>query len=410
MDDNSPRRYSEVATLCLRRFREIENEIRRPNDLHLNLSVSSVSDEMDRFRRWAGNIGAVHIPSQPDAALEDRKVPADISINVLQFLESIAGDLNSGERSSRLMKGTLLILLVLQIASGRRVNRVGYLYPRLLSLPARIFLSSSKRILLGLPDRIRSHLSPRIREADFPEVHEMAKTVSEIHELFGTCQEIMSCLFRISRVIPKIPNTARYDISAHLASQRGDQDDRLLDIAFVRQQFPKVRATPWLEKRLGLAVTIRKESIRYGHELHKAYDGEVILHEGIPVGSLILVPLEERSCDDGKPLATSFSEAHCVHEAPSSSVYDESTAPDIARLAISLEPNDGKSPDAPHGTSESIPKTAVASLCPPLPKEGEDGARFYCPYCWTIKSFQATAERTQELWKWVIVTSIETCG
>lgn len=366
MSDSSRRPFFEQSTVCLRQFREIEDEIRRPNELHLNLPVSLVSDEMDRFRRWTGSIGAVYIPSQ-------LKRYASLEHTILGFLEGLSEDLDSGEPSSISMMDVSLILRVLQIASGRRLNRVGISFLGFLNIPRWI-----------------SHVVPRRSRED----------LSEIHELFETCQDCISCLFRVSSALPLISNGERYDISADLALSRGDQDDQLLDIAFVRQQFPKVRATPWLEKRLGLAVTIRREFVRCSKELYIARWGKVKLGGDldVPVGSLVVVPPVKREFDD-KQLAALSSGAHCSREARSPSIYDESTALQIAGLAISEEPNDSKSADAPHETSESISKAAVASLCPPFPKEGEEGARFFCPYCWTILSFKETAEQTQKLWK-----------
>ena len=367
MSDSLLRLFSEQSAVCLRQLREIEDQLRRPNDLHLNLSVSLVSDEMDHFRRWAGNIGAVYFSGQ----LQDY---ASIENSILQLLAQLSEDLDSGEPNSISMKDVSLILRVLQITSGRRPNRVGIVFLRFLSVPRWI-----------------SHVTPRRSRED----------LSEIHELFGTCQGAISVLFRLSSRLPMGSNDERYNISADLALERGDQDDQLLDIAFVRQQFPKVRATPWLEKRVGIAVTIRREFVRCSKELYIARYGEVKVGGDldVPVGSQVMVPLVERKFDDDKQLAALSSGAHYSREARSRSIYDESTALEIAGLAISEEPNDRKSPDAPHATSGSISKTAVASLCPPFPKEGEEGARFVCPYCWIILSFKETAEQTQKLWK-----------
>ena len=355
MDGHSRRPFSEQSALCLRRFQEVEDEIRRPNDLHLNMPVSLISDEMARFRRWIGIIRAVYIPSQPYASLDDREMPActaGVMERVLEFLEDIAEDLDGGKPSSNSMMDVSLILLVLQITSGRMPNRV----------------SST-------------------------EIDESFETLYEIHELFETCQDYMTCIFRISSAIPTITSSERYELLAYLALQREDQDDQLLDIAFVQQKFPKLRATPWLEKRLGLAVTIRREFVRGSKELH------IPILSDIHVGSQVFVPPEERKFNENKQLAVLFSEAHCSREARSCSTYDESTTPDIAGLAISGEPNESKFPDAPQGISESISETAEASLSPLFPKEGAEGAQFYCPYCWAIMSYRGTAEQTQELWK-----------
>ena len=378
MGDDSPRPFVEMSTLCLRKYRGIVDEIRRPNDLHLDLDVASISDEMYRFKRWAGNIGASYMSGhlKAFASLENR---------VLEFLGRISQDLDSGEPSPNSIIDVSLILQVLQIVSGRRPNRVD-------------------TALLGLwsPPRWLSRIVP----------HRSRKYLTEIHELLATCQVTLYLLFRISRRLKMVSNSQRYKISADLTLEGGYQDDQLSEIAFVRQQFPKVRATPWLEKRLGLAVRIRREFVRWSREMYTACRGETAFGGDldISVGCQALVPRMERKLDDDKQLAPLWSEAQCSRKARGSSIDDEPTTLEIAGLTISEEPKNSKSLGATYDTSENIPQTALVSLCSPFPKEGKDGAQFYCPYCWTIVSFMGTAEETQKLWKYAINTSNKTCG
>lgn len=59
-----------------------------------------VSDETERFKTWAGNIGAIHDPGRQDTSLDLRlKEAPDIAGQVLEFLVSLAQDLDSGKQS-----------------------------------------------------------------------------------------------------------------------------------------------------------------------------------------------------------------------------------------------------------------------------------------------------------------------
>ncbi|KAL8792358.1 MAG: hypothetical protein Q9195_005061 [Heterodermia aff. obscurata] len=228
--------------------------------------------------------------------------------------------------------------------------------------------------------------------------------MSEIHELFEECQITISCLFRISAGIPLASSTTRYGLSKDLALQSGGgQDEQLPDIAFVRQQFPKVRAMPWLEKQLGLSVTLRREFVRCRKELYIA-DGRErkdIKLVDIPVARQLLVPRVKGELDDDKRLAAtySYSSHRSVRKVRRCPIYDDSKGPDLPWLAKSEESNDSESRDAPHETREGISKPAELSLCPPFPKEGNKGARFFCPYCWTRVSIRENAEENEKIWK-----------
>lgn len=93
-----PRPISDQSKLCLSRFHQIEKEIRRPNGLGYGLPLSLVSDETERFKIWAGSIGAIHDPGRRDTSLDLRlKEAPEIAGQVLEFLESLAQDLDSGK-------------------------------------------------------------------------------------------------------------------------------------------------------------------------------------------------------------------------------------------------------------------------------------------------------------------------
>lgn len=112
MDNGLPWPISDQSRVCLRRFRLVWDALQRADRLDLQLPRSLIADEMERFKMWAGNIGAIYIPGRRDASLDLRLVDAPLVANqVLEFLEALARDLDSGMQSLEIASLNLLILL-----------------------------------------------------------------------------------------------------------------------------------------------------------------------------------------------------------------------------------------------------------------------------------------------------------
>ena len=93
-----PRPISDQSKTCLRRFQLIKDAVQNSNEPNLGMPQTLVSDEMERFRMWAGSIGAVYVPGRQDASLDLRLIDAPlIAGQVLEFLEALARDLDSGK-------------------------------------------------------------------------------------------------------------------------------------------------------------------------------------------------------------------------------------------------------------------------------------------------------------------------
>lgn len=106
-----PRPISDQSKICLRRFNQIWDAVRSADDVDLKLPPSWISDEFERFRSWAGSIGAVYLPGRQDSSLDLRLVEAPmIAKQVVDFLESLARDLESGERSLKSAQIELLLI------------------------------------------------------------------------------------------------------------------------------------------------------------------------------------------------------------------------------------------------------------------------------------------------------------
>ena len=104
MSSNLPRRISDLSRTCLQRMREIENELQVRGSPDTKLSLSLVSDGFDRFKLWAGNIGAVFVPDRQDASLDLRlKDIPRIADEVVECLKDLLEDLDNGRRVWRFM-------------------------------------------------------------------------------------------------------------------------------------------------------------------------------------------------------------------------------------------------------------------------------------------------------------------
>lgn len=79
-------------------MRETEDELRSRGSPDTKLSVSLVNDGFDRFRLWAGNIGAIYVPSRQDSSLDLRlrEVPM-IADEVVECLKDLLEDLDNGK-------------------------------------------------------------------------------------------------------------------------------------------------------------------------------------------------------------------------------------------------------------------------------------------------------------------------
>ena len=98
MSTGIPHPLSEQTKTCLRRFQAVENVLRQSNGGDAILSVLLFSDELDRFKMWASNIGAIYDPSRRDASLDLRLVNAPgIADQVLEFLHSLGKELDGGK-------------------------------------------------------------------------------------------------------------------------------------------------------------------------------------------------------------------------------------------------------------------------------------------------------------------------
>jgi hypothetical protein len=144
------------------------------------------------------------------------------------------------------------------------------------------------------------------------------------------------------------------------------------DITYIGDKFPKVKAHPWLAKRLGNAITRRRHFIQY-RQLHRA--------------RLAKQQAAEDEDDDGKPgtIATSY---HEDGKNPQSGVEFRNRRSSAVSVVTSFFTAYGDEtgrhiPDFPDMTLDGV--------------QLEYGIEFECPYCRTI---QLVSNRLE--WKYAI--------
>lgn len=250
-----------------------------------------------------------------------------------------------------------------QIASGQRANRVGPL---------------------------ETYEEPEDGDELSGEANVMIEEVSEIQELFETCQDCISCIFRLSVAIRKATNRDRYASSFR---KREDPFDALFDINHVGQKFPKVHEVPWLETRLGRAITRRREFIRYSRE-----------HSGrLASGKQ---RFEQEQFEEPKVTRTLYQDESSPHQ-PSTELASKSglstlgstkaTTLDVAQLKTPIAVVDEEPIETSYATTEITAENEGDLRVPEMSDVGNGGGEFECPYCRTIQCYRGKGKRKQ--WK-----------
>ena len=231
-----------------------------------------------------------------------------------------------------------------------------------------------------------------------PEDSVETEHLSEICELFETCQDYITCIFRLSVAIRKATNRDKYETSAR---RREDPYDELFDIAHVGHKFPKVHdEQPWLEARLGRAITRRREFLRYSREHGQRLGRGVVRFEEsqIPQVDLRRPSLQGENVN---PLPTV---ADAPDQRESTMGSTKATTLDAALLnAVQQEPSeatvDSEASESSYATTEITAENEGELRVPPLPENGGNGREFDCPYCWITQSFKGKAKHARKHWK-----------
>ena len=221
--------------------------------------------------------------------------------------------------------------------------------------------------------------------------------LSEIFEIFQTTQTMISCLFRLSYVVRTANKRDRY---ATASRKREDPYDEVLDIAHVGHKYPKLRETPWLEIRLGRAITRRREAIRYSKEHHHKLasgvehvelDRTPIEHTENPI-----IPETENPRSESR-LSPSYQLQSSLGSTKASTLDPEKVM--ILKDQATEDIAEDQATDSSYATTEVVDEGEGVLKVPPIPEQGEEGKEFLCPYCWTAVCFKGNSKRRRKHWK-----------
>ncbi|KAK3367736.1 hypothetical protein B0H63DRAFT_85606 [Podospora didyma] len=176
------------------------------------ISVDEIGDVRDRFRLWAGNIGARN-PPESKFSLESRLASAN---ELLEQVADLLGDLADALDD------------LLEIVAGNHDNRTiqGY------------------------------------------DISEETKEKDEAHDILDVASECIRSLLQISILIRKATPRDRFTKALQANSGRSRPFIDQFDISHVAERYPKLRnsASKWLCERLGRAITTRRQFLRYARQ------------------------------------------------------------------------------------------------------------------------------------------------
>ncbi|KAF2462402.1 hypothetical protein BDY21DRAFT_13759 [Lineolata rhizophorae] len=305
-------------------FGQLRDALLCPKD---NLTVDDVADELDRFRLWAGNIGAAQsLPSRLslDYRLRDSKT---VAAQVLRLLD----DLNDSLADA------------CAIVRGERENRHATI------------------------DNSEGEFSDEdLEELAFDSEGE----VSELRELFLSVKDSTGGLFRLSFLIRKATPRDRYLLASTSTDKRYDES---FDIAHVGNKFPRLASqeNDWLRIRLGKAITLRREFLRYCRE-----HGEHLKK------------------DDNERAKIDKSKTYQGRDRDTSTAASTFMSVMMKSDTAQEDDFDGNESETSFATSDGGRRDTTRLRVIPLREVKKESAEFECPYCRNILNI--TKERS---WK-----------
>jgi hypothetical protein len=205
--------------------------------------------------------------------------------------------------------------------------------------------------------------------------------LSETKELFGGIKDTIASLFRLAMIIRRSSPRDRFA----KALDGSNPFDERYDVAHVRDKFPKLEVTrkQWLCKRLGRAITQRRQFLRYAREHRVKLDKGAARHQeelGTGAARKFLEPsfhVVQKSqagrTDTTKPLSTlapTAASTILLQDLPVE--FDFTDVQSQTSFAVSL------------GDEEDADRIKLPSLS----EVSKGAASFECPLCWTIQSFR----------------------
>lgn len=305
---------------------------------------TSLNDHLGRFRIWAGNIGAFQenpLPSSLDYRL--REAP-----KVAEQIRDLLDDLCETLRDLR------------PILCGNQSNRAGELSH-----------VKSKYIVSCHEGSDTASISS-----------DQSEPVSELEELLKSCGDTITTLFKISVLIRSA--TSR-DRCAKAATAQGEPFEPHFDVDHVGHKYPRIRRSEWLEKRLGKAITQRRQYLRYCRDHRERTGAEKRFTEADNH-----TPRDNRmTTHDRKDSSTRAGKSPTQSMGPSTLAITTASTLNVAALEVLDEGSDEAQSQISYATSMGEDNSGDYLRVPPIPEDANSGLLFECPYCWTVQTIKS---------------------
>lgn len=253
-----------------------------------------------------------------------------------------------------------LAALVCMIVSGRRPNRV--------SVPPEASENYS------IPDG--SSMNNDVVSGEFV-------PTTELQELFESAAETITSLFKLSTLIRNATSRDRY--ARAMVAAKEPLDDSF-DISQVGHKFPRVHKTPWLEQRLGKAITLRWQYLKYCHEHHHRLAKDKKHHEAYQLPSQEWRSLRMLESEMQQPNTEHHPDTENRASRTLKLIVASTLAPSLLHKTDDL--SDENLSLTSYATSRGDDNSSSKPKVPSFPETAASGMPFECPYCWGIQNLE----------------------
>ncbi|CAG8971714.1 hypothetical protein HYALB_00003182 [Hymenoscyphus albidus] len=340
LDTDSP--VAAGARSCM----ELLEKLVKVSDDSQCVSKADSVDLLDRFKLWAGNMGALH-PFNITTSLDFRlRESPKISNRISELLDEL-------------------------VECVERENRTGV-----------------------LDSEFGAEASTE------PEGEEDEEEMSEIEEIFKSIIDIVGNLwqsfqiFRFSAIIRDNSKRDRYAKAEAAAATRHPLIDQF-DISHVEHKFPALQSKDrdWLAVRLGKAITKRRKYLWYSREHH----------EKTHMGSQTIIPTVKQPSIPALPRRFDL-DTRTVLSRPISTLAPTQASTLLLSTEITPDPEleEDSQSHTSYATSIGQDEEGTKLQVVPLETVSKGSPNFECPYCWQIQTI-----KTQRSWRKHVLSDLK---
>ncbi|RMY14107.1 hypothetical protein D0868_01652 [Hortaea werneckii] len=341
---------SQTCQRLFEKLSKISAEFQGADQGSLPTKFVALEDCASRFGIWSTNLGAHHTPRNPKSI--DNRLRNTQAIS--RYLSEVLADLQDTLSDA------------LEIADGQRLDQS--------VLSSNATLGQHSTVLVTM-----------LQEDD--------DEVTELSELLSALPNLVSSLFKISMLIRRNTTTDPYIRSIASNPQSSFIPD--FDIRHVGDKYPKTLQEPWLQERLGNAISQRRQYLRYRRD-HRNRIGHVEIPRRVSQQDEIFQVAQSSSASFRPSLRPPPTEC-------SRPTLASTSASSVAASA-SIQPISTHDLDEEYAETESRASSFVSSKVSvagsdmlsviELQEVCNGATEFECPYCWGI-----VQARKQRSWK-----------